>query len=174
MVNDSRYAVGEWLAANVRPGDRIAYFGAVQKLPPLAAGVVTVPETQFCSRADWQVGRPEFVLVIPQQHFEIVHELTLREEPYQALLDGSLGYRRVVQYQTRGLSSRRAVPWVNPPVQVYARADRAKALKPPQLASAGAILGGLEAKLGLEPRAPKDLVRNVGPRTTEFCRGVPW
>lgn len=176
MRNDSRYAVGEWLAANARPGERIGYFGSVQKLPPLAAGVAIVPEWELCSREDWTTERPEFVLVIPQQHFEIEKEWTLRSEAYDALHDGSLGYRRVMRVQTDGLSSRRPVPFVNPPVQVFVRADREAGLMPVEgvAESDGALLAGIEARLGLAPRAPRGLVRNLVERTREACLGVPW
>jgi hypothetical protein len=130
----------------------------------------------LCSREDWTTERPEFVLVIPQQHFEIEKEWTLRSEAYDALHDGSLGYRRVMRVQTDGLSSRRPVPFVNPPVQVFVRADREAGLVPVEgvAESDGALLAGIEASLGLAPKAPPGLERNLVERTREACLGVPW
>jgi hypothetical protein len=56
------------------------------------------------------------------------------------------------------------------------RADREAGLMPVEgvAESDGALLAGIEARLGLAPRAPRGLVRNLVERTREACLGVPW
>jgi hypothetical protein len=174
MVNDSRYAVGRWLDANTRAGDRIGYFGAAQKLPPFAAGITLIHEGQLCTREDWLRQRPDFVLVIPQQHFELVHEWSLAESLYDALDDGSLGYQRVGMIQSRALSARRPVPFVNPPVQLFVRADRVPDVSAANIVrpESRALLEKVERRLGLAPKVPPGLVRNANERTRPLCSAV--
>jgi hypothetical protein len=172
MARDSRYRLGEWLQSHARPGDRIGYFGAPQKLPPLSSGLIEVPMDDSCTTAAWTSEEaPEFVVLIPQQHFELVHEWSMSERVYRALEDGSLGYQRVLRIQTRSLFSTRPVPFVNPPVQVFVRnarlseipeADRDTQPQRP-------IFRGLEDRLGLRAHVPAGLVWNQSePRPCEL------
>ncbi len=127
MLFDSRYAISEWFEANAYPGEEVGYYGAPLKLPHLAAEIVTVPMPGQVGLDDtYNLGEdsPEFVLVIPQQHFEPVHEWTLSDQDYLALTDGSMGYDRVLWVQTPSLFSKRPIPFVNPPVQLFVRHDR--------------------------------------------------
>ncbi|MFN2399261.1 MAG: ArnT family glycosyltransferase [Gemmatimonadaceae bacterium] len=125
MIHDSRYELADWIRQHAAPDDRVAYFGSPLKLPPLEKHVRVEP-------APWQtvykepppMGSPDIILVIPQQWFETVHEWTLPDSIYRALNDGSLGYKPVLLLQTRSLFSRRAIPYVNPPVRVFARVGR--------------------------------------------------
>ena len=171
MVHDSRYRLGEWLQSHARPGDRIGYFGAPQKLPPLSSELMTVPVEGFCTPAAWSSAQaPEFVILIPQQHFEMVHEWSMPERVYRALEDGSLGYQRVLRVQARSLFSTRPVPFVNPPVQVFVRNDRLSQI--PQAdrdtQPQRPVFGGLEDRLGLGAHAPAGLVWN--PRRARRCK----
>lgn len=124
MINDSRYKVSAWLNKNARSGDRVGYYGAPLKLPQLDHGIVTcpmpgqIPSPRMTTKCR---DNPEFVLVIPQQDFEPVHEFSLPEHIYRNLLDGSSGYQLVLNLQTRSLFSNRPVPFVNPPVKVFVK-----------------------------------------------------
>lgn len=142
MMRDSRHAAAEWLEQNARAGDRLMYFGAVLRNPHLSADVVTV---HVDYRADaWPAleTEPELVLIMPDDTNEDRQRVEWRrgghsirsgyvpEDLYEALLTGGAPYRLVAQFQ-----SRRMLPWlprpflsyptVNPPIQIFARNDRA-------------------------------------------------
>jgi hypothetical protein len=174
MAFDSRYALGDWIEKHLRPGDQVGYFGGSQKLPRLPMGIVSVPMNKFCESSDWNSTKaPEFVVIIPQQHFEETHEWNIPAGIYERLIEGDLGYRLVYQSQTRGLSSRRPVPFVNPPVKVFARNDRAAELVETgmRIESSIAFLAGLESVLGLRRSRPNGLARNRFPRVLPPCVG---
>jgi 4-amino-4-deoxy-L-arabinose transferase-like glycosyltransferase len=161
MIRDSRYRLGEWFQSHARPGDRIGYFGAPKKLPQLSSALIAVQLEDFCTRAAWTSAQaPEFVIVSPQQHFEMVHEWSVPEQVYRALEDGSLGYQRVLRVQTRSLFSTRPVPFVNPPVQVFVRNDRLSQIPTADRDTVPQrpIFAGLEHRLGLGAHAPAGLV----------------
>jgi hypothetical protein len=87
-------------------------------------------------------GIADFIIVMPddtnedrrrvawRQGRHSVHSDYMRAEDFDALVNGSLGYRLVAQFQTP-----RLMPWlrrpflsypsVNPPIQIFAREDRA-------------------------------------------------
>jgi hypothetical protein len=163
MTADSRYFVGEWLAPRLEAGDRIGHFGATPKLPPLPAGVVSVRSEQFCTVSDWKAGDPpEFVLTIPQQHFEKTHSWSFDDALFKGLTNGELGYREIVTYQTRSLFSKRVIPFVNPPTRVFVRHDRLESISDPQpiVHMEPAVLTGVEDYLGLSHRPLSGLQRN--------------
>lgn len=125
MLHDSRYELAAWLRQHTVPGDRVAYFGAPLKLPPIETHIRTEPATwQRIYRGSPPGTGPDIILVIPQQRFEAVHEWTLPDTIFRGLKDGSLGYRPVLFLQTRSLFSRRPIPFVNPSVRVFARERR--------------------------------------------------
>jgi hypothetical protein len=173
MINDSRYALGDVMRTTVRAGDRVGYYGAAQKLPPLPAGVITEPAEYICTPADWASNdAPDFVVIIPQQHFEEDHEFTLSPTVYRGLIDGSLGYRRLAYLHTRSLFSRRPVPFVNPPVQLFGRDQRGVAGAEQGVADQPrpAVFAPIERALGLLPRKPPGLIRNpTPPRSPDIC-----
>lgn len=144
MLNDSRYEAERWLAAQLRPGDRVEYFGATQKLPRMPAGVEIARATRYrgmfatydtsAARSDeifreWNQRQPRFVLLIPD------HSSRSRGDPfdatvppalYRALESGEAPYRRVAFFHTPPLFpfARRPpldYPSVNPPVRIYGR-----------------------------------------------------
>ena len=160
MLRDVRYGVAEWFEREARAGDTVAYFGAPQKLPALDRDIRTVFAGGWCTAEEWQHERPEFVIVVPQQHFQVIHEWGMADRVYEAMVDGSLGYERVIYAQTPLLFSRRPVPFVNPPVQVFVRRDR---LTPSMSAAkelAAPILAPLETALGFELQFPPGLEHN--------------
>ena len=147
MVRDSRYAAGEWLSRHTRAGDRLLYFGAPLKLPPLDAEVEGIRvEEQALALPAITEQRPELIVVIPEDTDEHRTRVQWRtgwrsvvppavpDSVFARLADGSLGYRLVAQFQ-----SPRLMPWlprpflsyssVNPPVQILLREDRAAGME---------------------------------------------
>ncbi|HSA54760.1 MAG TPA: glycosyltransferase family 39 protein [Gemmatimonadaceae bacterium] len=144
MLNDSRYEAERWLAAQLRPGDRIEYFGATQKLPRLPTGVEIARATRYrgmfatydtsAARAEeifgeWNQRQPRFVLLIPDHSTRSrgdPYDATVPPALYRALESGEAPYRRVAFFHTPPLFPfvRRPpldYPSVNPPVRIYAR-----------------------------------------------------
>jgi hypothetical protein len=124
MFHDSRYEATRWLKAHGRPGDALGYYGAPLKLPALEADmrIVAMPNQNFPTPA--LTRPPEFVIIIPQQIFEPVHEHSIPEHVYRSLADGSMGYVKVRHLRTRSLFESHPVTFVNPKVELYARRDR--------------------------------------------------
>lgn len=134
MLGDARYAIGDWLEDRLEPGAEVGYYGSSVKLPHLPAdvdigympGQVLHPEGEQRRAED-----PDVILIIPQQDNEPVHEWTLTEADYEALVTGRTGYRRVWQPGGDGWFGRSEIPFVNPPIQVFVRDDRVEGLPPP-------------------------------------------
>ncbi len=141
MLNDSRYSAGAWLQDELRPGDRIDFFGGSERLPPLPADVRTAraaphmsahkvapkgPEIQAQIRTRWTEDPPRFVIVMPDHSSRFgPHHHTLPPATFAALEDGSLGYDRVAMFKTPPLVSFMTrppldYPMVNPPIRIYA------------------------------------------------------
>jgi hypothetical protein len=125
MHRDSRIRAADWLTRNQAPGDTLGYYGAAAKLPRTPQGVVIAPMAGqlLTEEGVATVERPPFVIVIPQQDNEPLHEWTLPPEGFAALMDGSAGYRQMAAIQTRGLFRTRPIPFVNPPVRIFVRDD---------------------------------------------------
>ncbi|MGQ0642806.1 MAG: ArnT family glycosyltransferase [Gemmatimonadaceae bacterium] len=143
MLNDSRHDAGAWLAARVRPGDALEYFGPANKNPPmpvLLSSRQAIPTRSSIYAADtgqvaidairqsWQQRQPRFVALIPDytSHGSAPYSASCPPAIYRALEDGSLGYSRVALFQTPALLawSRRPQldhPVVNPPIRLYER-----------------------------------------------------
>jgi 4-amino-4-deoxy-L-arabinose transferase-like glycosyltransferase len=139
---DTRYAAGRWLAEHAAPGDRVAHFGPSTKLPPLSSEIRT---GRVGDREDWKgdfdpepqlrwlaSDGPEFVVVIPDwtSRKGMPRSADCPPEVFEALKDGSLGYRRAAYFPTRVLIGgplRRPPldnPAVCPPVRIFARMER--------------------------------------------------
>ena len=143
--NETRTAAGRWLAAHARAGDRVEYFGAPQKLPPLSAAVRS---RRVAGRQQWRGQRdhgpavldylaqegPEYVLLIPDWTTApgTDHSGDCPPEVRAALADGSIGYREVAAFDPPvllpGPLRRPSLdsPSVSPPVRIFARADVAE------------------------------------------------
>jgi hypothetical protein len=142
MLRDSRYAAAEWLASRLRPGDRVEYFGASQKLPRIPAGVEVVRATPFhsmygvhdtsASRADtivtqWRLREPALVIVIPDHSSlwpDAPFDASVPPALFRQLESDSLPWRRLALFQTAPLlpwvrRPRLDYPMVNPPVRIY-------------------------------------------------------
>jgi hypothetical protein len=132
MLFDARRDAGTWLAGHAPAGTTLTYFGLVDQLPPLPEGT-RVWQTPPDANVDvlWAERRPAFVLVIPDfsSTSGLERSRFLPEHVYRRLLDGSLGYRQVAHLETRPLFGRPLtyLPYVNSPVQIYARIDDAHA-----------------------------------------------
>ena len=145
QLRETRTAAGRWLAAHARPGDRVEYFGATQKLPPLSAAIRS---RRVGGREHWHgqldhgpallaylAGEgPEYVVVIPDWSSPrgADHSGDCPPEVRRALADGSLGYREVAVFEPvtllKGPLRRPPLdnPSVSPPVRIFARADVAE------------------------------------------------
>lgn len=130
MLRDSRLEAGAWLQRNLQPGDTVAYYAAPLKLPRLPADVgVTMATGQlsiaYKNRKPTIETPPMFIISIPQHASERVHEWTVPDATFDRLLDGSSGYQQVFAYQSQALWPRPllTVPWINPPVRIFARTD---------------------------------------------------
>ena len=137
---ETRTAAGAWLSVAARPGDRVEYFGAAWKLPPLGSEVLS---RRIAGREDWMTqfdhgpavidylagGGPEFVLVIPDwtSFPDMERSADCPPEVFAALLDGSLGYHQAAYFPRRTM-----LPWpfrrppldspaVGPPVRIFQR-----------------------------------------------------
>jgi hypothetical protein len=125
MLRDARYEAGEWLDRNTKAGDRIGYYGPELRKLPFVSGALTL------TRAPLQLpvpDGPEFVVVIPWQDYERVHEYELPEETYAALRRGDAGYRQLLGLKTPALFPTQPGTWVNPEVKVFVRDDRVSSL----------------------------------------------
>jgi hypothetical protein len=143
MVRDSRYAAALWMDEHVYPGDHVLHFGATLNLPPMGGDIEGIHvDRRAEARPALVRGLADFVVVVPDDTNEerrrvrwregrhSVHSDYMRPEDFDALADGSLGYRLVAKFQTP-----RLMPWlprpflsyssVNPPVHIFAREDRA-------------------------------------------------
>lgn len=143
LRSDSRYAASAWLDAHTRSGDTVLYFGAPYKNPHLRRDVASLGVDPRERGRELLASRPEFVITQPEDTNQRRERVEWRRGSYsvrndyvaddvwQDLTSGALGYRLVAQFQTP-----RLFPWayrpplsyacVNPPVQVFARADRAE------------------------------------------------
>jgi hypothetical protein len=141
MIRDSRYAAAAWLAQHTRRGDRIEFFGAQQKLPPLSGDVVSRLAAPFHGMyvesdvsdsvvarilAGWTERRPRYVLAIPDYTSEpgVPYSRSFPPQLYQAMLDGRVAWRLAAYFETT-----RLFPWlplpaldyptVNPPIRIF-------------------------------------------------------
>jgi hypothetical protein len=141
MLNDARYDAARWLAARTRPGDRVEYFGSSQKLPALPEGVITATATEYRGAvhqppdedeaareivAGWRARKPPFVIVMPDHSSApgSPYSATCPPQIYEALHDGSIGYRLAAHFETPSLLGwvRRPAldyPTVNPPIRIF-------------------------------------------------------
>ncbi len=131
MLRDARYQAGAWLARAVQPGDTVAYYGATLKLPALRTDAVVTPGPWQYLGAEPATRTPAFIVSVPQQITEPVHEWVVPDSTFGRLLDGSLGYRQVLAIQAKALFPRPLLvsSFVNPPVRVFARNDVAERLR---------------------------------------------
>ena len=143
MLRDSRHAAAAWMAARLQPGDRVEFFGAPNKVPPLPAGVTSDFATLFLGmwsvhRTDsamadsieqrWAARPPALVIVMPD-HSTLVpgtpYDASMPPALYQAMTSGRSVMRPAAEFQTAPL-----VPWlqrptldypsVNPPIRIFA------------------------------------------------------
>ncbi len=145
MLRDSRYEAGQWLAREGRPGDRLEYFGAFQKNPPLDSTIVSHLAVEYLGgtrdaprdegtaeriRAGWRERRPRFIVLIPD-HTSHPGEPFARSCPPQIFFDlehGHLGYVRARLFHTPPLlpvlpRPRLDYGAVNPEVRIYVPSD---------------------------------------------------
>ncbi|RMD80958.1 MAG: hypothetical protein D6815_12960 [Candidatus Dadabacteria bacterium] len=140
QLHDTRYAAAKWLEKNVPEGSVVEFFGAAPKLPPLPASVAT---RRVGGRARWAGDKshaltierylreegPPFVLIMPDWSSEptMPHSGDCPEFVYQALIDGSLGYRLAQEFRRpkeslfEWIRPRLDNPDVAPPIRIFVR-----------------------------------------------------
>lgn len=128
MITDSRYDAGRWMAQHTRPTDRIAHCAPLGELPHFDPDIRTVRLTTANAVTSVIALRPEFVIVQPDWRSPpgMPHSGACPGTFYEALDDGTLGYRPVASFHAPSLVEHRLLdyPSVNPPVRVFARIDR--------------------------------------------------
>jgi hypothetical protein len=149
MIHDSRYAAGQWLLTAGKPGDRLEYFGAFQKNPPLPpwlesglafeyrGGAFDAPRdnaTAELIRAGWRERKPRFIVLIPDHTSRPGEPFPHSCPPqvYESLEAGTTGYVQARFFQTSPLipflrRPRLDYSAVNPPVRIYVPAGDAAA-----------------------------------------------
>jgi hypothetical protein len=156
MLNDSRYAAGEWFYQHAAPGDRLEHFGPSSTLPPLPPamtneraigyfGAIYRPRVDQDAAREilegWRARRPRFVIVMPDHSSPagVPHSATCPPAVYRALEDGAAGYQLAATFHAAPLlpwARRPALdyPSVNPPIRIYQRAEASPAAAVPELA----------------------------------------
>lgn len=146
--NDTRGPAGAWLRQAYQDGDRIEYFGVTETLPPLDAAMQS---RRIMGRTRWagtsghgpavleylQREGPRFVVIVPDWTSGRTLERSgdCPPEVYDALLNGSAGYRLAAHFTTPALlPAALARPpldyWtVAPPVRIFVRADDSRAVR---------------------------------------------
>jgi hypothetical protein len=133
--NDSRYAAAEWFAAHVRPEDRVAHPGVERRIvlmprfrTEFQRVPVVIPKAPVSGTSLFDT---DFVYL--QGKDDLTEFWHTPRWAYDRLLDGSLGYDLVAEFQTPA----RFAPqerhdsmqiFVNPRILIFARRDRARAL----------------------------------------------
>jgi hypothetical protein len=135
--NDSRYAAADWVAAHVRPGDRLAHPGAERRIvlmprfrTPFQRVPIEIPKAPVPGATLFD---SEFIYL--QGKDDLTDFWHTPRWAYEGLLDGSLGFDRVAEFET---PARFAPQYrhdsmqigVNPRILIFARRDRAKELAP--------------------------------------------
>ena len=145
MMWNSHRSAAAWLDAHSEPGQRLAYFGPVQKLPALPAGMRTErglpylgamvhPWTDAAATADvlarWKEDPPDYVLLLPDYLGPGLTRFggTCPPGIFEALQHDA-GWIELPVFQTprwRWPLARPELdyPVVNPPITLFVRTDR--------------------------------------------------
>lgn len=125
MWNDARYEAGAWFARNAKHGERIGYYGTEpNKLPFTDPEVKLEPGPSALPAAKG----PEFLIVMPYQGYELVHEYNLPTATYRAMRSGTAGYRQMVGLRSEPLLWYRPALGLAKPVRIFVREDRVATL----------------------------------------------
>ena len=121
MLRDSRVATTAWLAGATAPGDSVGYFALSHQIPRMPDGVAAIPVGPDALANG--ATRPPFLVSVPLEDYERVHEAALPAAVFAGLMDGRLGYHAGPVVQTPTWFSRRPATFVNPPIRVFVRDD---------------------------------------------------
>ena len=126
MLTDARRPASEWLGARAAAGDTLGFFGRRHQLPYVPAGVhAEALDEGGEARPRLIEVNPRWVIVAPDYFADPSRERSIFLPPdvYDGLRDGSLGWKLVARFESRGLLGRPLpyLPYVNPVVQVYER-----------------------------------------------------
>jgi hypothetical protein len=135
MVFDARYPASVWLSGELKPGERIGFYGSPDQLPHFPPGI-ELHRAPLVGHDTWlEMFQPDVVIVAadfssrsngawsPFNEAGTEHSFFLSEKVFRGLMDGSQGYSLIAQFKTRPLTGRpiRFLPWINPPVKVFRR-----------------------------------------------------
>ncbi|HWQ03682.1 MAG TPA: hypothetical protein VNL38_04305, partial [Candidatus Nitrosotenuis sp.] len=131
MWNESRVRAAQWFAEQLKTPTVVEYFGDytdpastfrrlvfLPKLPPGSSWRAVEAGSPPGSRAPMA----QYVLVMGTEDLEKHWYCT--ERSYRGLADGSHGYRRVAEFETKSLFAHPGLkmnPNVNPPIEIYQR-----------------------------------------------------
>jgi 4-amino-4-deoxy-L-arabinose transferase-like glycosyltransferase len=143
MLADARYDAGNWLAREAKPGDALTFFGRPHQLPAIPDGVRVEPlSADPAAEARLRAGEFAWVIVAADYFADSsrTRSQMLPDSTWRRLLDGSLGLRLVHTSSRASLLGRPLayLPYVNPVVRIFARADAAPAGHTDSLNRAGA------------------------------------
>jgi hypothetical protein len=148
MINDSRYAAGDWLADHTNPGDVIATFGPAANQPPLSPAITTIQAVPFTGLDPgfnvgdaevrenlnfWAQEQPDFIIVMPDYTSlpGVPYSGTCHPRLCEGLIDGTLrGFRQVaffesaelipfLQRPTSSVRKREPTVIVSPPIRIF-------------------------------------------------------
>jgi hypothetical protein len=124
MLFDARIPAAECLATQLKPGDKVGYWGDVNQLPYLPVGVTPVSLPSNDSAINYlEQNSIRYVLVSPDAWSDpgMDRSWFLPVDIYNALKNGSLGYQRLAVFSPPSLLGYaiRYLPIINPKVQVY-------------------------------------------------------
>lgn len=120
-LRDARYDMGDWLSQHASD-QSVGYYGSYRKLPPVPASLEWRRMHDVCTLEQWAQA-PDVLVVIPQLPYALEHEWEITDPTWDALIDGRLGYEAVWRSPNRGLFSRLPIPFVDPPMLIFARGD---------------------------------------------------
>jgi hypothetical protein len=140
QANETREMAAAWFLQHGNAGDSVEFFGVEQYMPPLPAHILS---RRIAGREDWKketghAGRlgyylrhegPRFIFVTPDHTSQpgVERSGDCPPEIYDALLDGSAGYRLAAHFTTPTLlpgplvRPRLDYPAVSPPVRIFER-----------------------------------------------------
>lgn len=124
MLFDARIPAAKCLATQLKPGDKVGYWGDVNQLPYLPVGVTPVSLPSNDSSINYLEQKSvKYVLVSPDAWSDpgMDRSWFLPIDIYNDLKNGTLGYQRLAVFPAPTLLGHaiKYLPIINPKVQVY-------------------------------------------------------
>jgi 4-amino-4-deoxy-L-arabinose transferase-like glycosyltransferase len=120
FLHDARYEAERWIAANVPRSAVIGTDGRETYLPRLPASNTTI-SVELRDRQAWKDGiRPDFLVLSSPRYRRQRWDAPYRQT-FEALHDGSLGYRVAATFTSHRFLGPRLIPGLSPDIIVLAR-----------------------------------------------------